>query len=133
MVINGSFLAGHRQGFHEGAAAGWEAGYRQALEDTGAAPVEPAPQPQIEYIAPVKADLNKKLRECLNDGEISVRSFNCLQREGVHTVGDLVDRTEEELFDMRNLGAKSIDQLKAFLDSQGLGLKAASGVDDSSD
>ncbi|MEU5548030.1 DNA-directed RNA polymerase subunit alpha C-terminal domain-containing protein, partial [Streptomyces sioyaensis] len=55
--------------------------------------------------------------------ELTVRSYNSLKREGVHLVGELVVRSEAELLDIRNLGKKSIDELKAKLADRGLTLK----------
>jgi len=52
-----------------------------------------------------------------------VRSYNCLKREGVHTVGELVGRSEADLLDIRNFGAKSIDEVKVKLAGLGLSLK----------
>ncbi len=54
---------------------------------------------------------------------LSVRSYNCLKREGVNTVGDLVQRTEQELLDIRNFGQKSIDEVTSKLDEMGLVLR----------
>jgi len=54
---------------------------------------------------------------------LSVRSYNCLKREGINTVGDLVQKSEAELMDIRNFGQKSIDEVKAKLDELGLGLR----------
>jgi len=54
---------------------------------------------------------------------LSVRSYNCLKREGINTVGDLVDKSETELMDIRNFGQKSIDEVKAKLEELGLGLR----------
>ena len=55
--------------------------------------------------------------------QLSVRSYNCLKREGVNTVGELVQKTEAELMDIRNFGQKSIDEVKAKLEDMTLGLK----------
>jgi DNA-directed RNA polymerase subunit alpha len=55
--------------------------------------------------------------------ELTVRSYNCLKREGIHSVGELVARSEPDLMDIRNFGAKSIDEVKAKLVSMGLALK----------
>jgi len=55
--------------------------------------------------------------------DLSVRSYNCLKREGVGTVGDLVQRTEQDLLDIRNFGQKSIDEVKQKLAEMGLGLR----------
>ncbi|MDT7551247.1 MAG: DNA-directed polymerase subunit alpha, partial [Actinomycetota bacterium] len=50
-------------------------------------------------------------------------SYNCLKREGIHTVGELVSRSEADLLDIRNFGAKSIDEVKVKLHQMGLALK----------
>jgi DNA-directed RNA polymerase subunit alpha len=55
--------------------------------------------------------------------QLSVRSYNCLKREGVDTVGELVQKAETELMDIRNFGQKSIDEVKAKLAELGLGLR----------
>ena len=51
------------------------------------------------------------------------RSYNCLKREGIHTVGELVARSEADLLDIRNFGAKSITEIKEKLTGLGLSLK----------
>lgn len=58
--------------------------------------------------------------EALN---LSVRSYNCLKREGVHTIGELLTRSEADLMDIRNFGQKSIDEVKDALTGLGLNLK----------
>ena len=55
--------------------------------------------------------------------DLSVRSYNCLKREGIHTVGELVGRSEADLLDIRNFGQKSIDEVKDKLLSMNLALK----------
>jgi DNA-directed RNA polymerase subunit alpha len=47
---------------------------------------------------------------------LSVRSYNCLKREGINTVGDLIQKSESELMDIRNFGQKSIDEVKGKLE-----------------
>ena len=59
----------------------------------------------------------------IEDLELSVRSYNCLTREGIHSVGALVGRSEADLMDIRNFGAKSIDEVKDKLGELGLALK----------
>ena len=54
---------------------------------------------------------------------LSVRSYNCLKREGINTVGDVIQKSESELMDIRNFGQKSIDEVKAKLEELGLGLR----------
>jgi DNA-directed RNA polymerase subunit alpha len=55
--------------------------------------------------------------------ELGVRSYNCLKREGIQTVGDLISKTEAELLNIPNFGKKSIDEVKEKLDARGLGLR----------
>jgi DNA-directed RNA polymerase subunit alpha len=59
----------------------------------------------------------------IEDLDLTVRSYNCLKREGIHTVGELVGRSEADLLDIRNFGSKSIDEVKAKLVSMGMSLK----------
>ena len=55
--------------------------------------------------------------------EFTVRSYNCLKREGVQTVGELVQKSEEDLLEIRNFGQKSIDEVKDKLTELGLSLR----------
>ena len=55
--------------------------------------------------------------------ELGVRSYNCLKREGIQTVGDLVSKTEAELLNIPNFGKKSIDEVKEKLAERGLALR----------
>ncbi|MDP8957194.1 MAG: DNA-directed RNA polymerase subunit alpha [Actinomycetota bacterium] len=68
-------------------------------------------------------ELTGDLALTVEDLNLSVRSYNCLKREGVNTVGDLVQKSEAELMDIRNFGQKSIDEVKAKLDDLGLSLR----------
>ncbi len=54
---------------------------------------------------------------------LSVRSYNCLKREGINTVGDLIQKSEAELMDIRNFGQKSIDEVKGKLEELGYSLR----------
>jgi DNA-directed RNA polymerase subunit alpha len=58
----------------------------------------------------------------IEDLDLSVRSYNCLKREGVATVGELVQKTEQDLLDIRNFGQKSIEEVKGKLQELGLSL-----------
>ncbi|MDR2620711.1 MAG: DNA-directed RNA polymerase subunit alpha [Propionibacteriaceae bacterium] len=55
--------------------------------------------------------------------KLTVRSYNCLKREGIHTIGDLISRSEQDLKDIRNFGDKSIDEVKSRLAEHGYTLK----------
>ncbi|GAA1342691.1 DNA-directed RNA polymerase subunit alpha [Arthrobacter roseus] len=73
--------------------------------------------------SPTDAALAADMALPIEDLELTVRSYNCLKREGIHTVGELVARSEADLMDIRNFGAKSIDEIKAKLVELGLSLK----------
>ena len=80
--------------------------------------------------SPVDEQLAADLALPVEDLNLTVRSYNCLKREGVHTVGELISRSEQDLLDIRNFGAKSIDEDKAKLVEMGLSLKdSAPGFD----
>ncbi len=63
------------------------------------------------------------LAQPIEDLDLTVRSYNCLKREGVATVGELTEKSEDELLEIRNFGQKSIDEVKAKLEELGLDLK----------
>ena len=63
------------------------------------------------------------LEMSIEDLDLSVRSFNCLKRAGIDTVEDLIDRTEEDMIKVRNLGRKSLEEVIQKLQSLGLSLK----------
>jgi DNA-directed RNA polymerase subunit alpha len=73
--------------------------------------------------SPSDAALAADLALPIEELDLTVRSYNCLKREGIHTVGELVARSEADLLDIRNFGAKSIDEVKAKLHGMGLALK----------
>ena len=73
--------------------------------------------------SPTDAALAADMALPIEDLDLTVRSYNCLKREGIHTVGELVGRSEADLLDIRNFGAKSIDEVKAKLHSMGMALK----------
>ena len=54
--------------------------------------------------------------------DLSVRSFNCLKRAGINTVEDLINKSEDEMMKVRNLGGKSLEEVMAKLDSLGFTL-----------
>ena len=55
--------------------------------------------------------------------DLSVRSYNCLKRQGVNTIGQLTECSEQDLLNIRNFGAKSIEEVKDKLQQMNLGLK----------
>jgi DNA-directed RNA polymerase subunit alpha len=80
--------------------------------------------------SPAEGALAADLALPIEEMDLTVRSYNCLKREGIHTVGELISRSEQDLLDIRNFGAKSIDEVKAKLHEMGLSLKdSAPGFD----
>lgn len=61
----------------------------------------------------------KVLEMTIEELDLSVRSFNCLKRAGINTVNDLIEKSEEEMMKVRNLGKKSFDEVKEKLRSLG--------------
>ena len=55
----------------------------------------------------------------IEEVDLSVRSFNCLKRAGINTVEDLVDKSEDEMMKVRNLGRKSLEEVIQKLSSLG--------------
>ena len=85
--------------------------------------IEIGPSPVDEQLA---ADLALPVEEL----KLTMRSYNCLKREGIHTVSELVSRSEQDLLDIRNFGSKSIEEVKQRLHEMGLSLKdSAPGFD----
>ena len=65
---------------------------------------------------------DKVLATLIEDLDFSVRSYNCLKRAGINTVGDLINKTEEDMMKVRNLGRKSLEEVMNKLVSLGLSL-----------
>lgn len=73
-----------------------------------------------------KKELSKKdklLETPIEDLEFSVRSYNCLKRAGIHTVADIVNKTEQDMIKVRNLGKKSLDEVMNKVKELGLEFK----------
>ena len=73
----------------------------------------------------VKDDNGKEkvLEMTIEELDLSVRSFNCLKRAGINTVEDLINKSEEDMMKVRNLGRKSLDEVVAKLESLGFDLR----------
>ena len=65
----------------------------------------------------------KVLEMTIEELDLSVRSFNCLKRAGIDTVEDLIERTEDDMMKVRNLGRKSLEEVIQKLNSLNLSLK----------
>jgi len=65
----------------------------------------------------------KVLEMTIEELDLSVRSYNCLKRAGINTVQELASKSEEDMMKVRNLGRKSLEEVKAKLNELGLGLR----------
>lgn len=70
-----------------------------------------------------KVSDDRVLDRTIEELDLSVRSYNCLKRAGINTVFDLTEKTEPEMMKVRNLGRKSLEEVKVKLADLGLGLK----------
>ena len=66
---------------------------------------------------------NKKFEKKIEELDLSVRSYNCLKRAGINTVGELSQKNEEEMMRVRNLGRKSLKEVVQKLREVGLDLR----------
>ena len=65
----------------------------------------------------------KKLEMTIEELDLSVRSYNCLKRAGINTLQELTDKTEADMMRVRNLGRKSLEEVKNKLADLGLSLR----------
>ena len=65
----------------------------------------------------------KILEMTIEDLDLSVHSINCLKREGINTVEDLINKSEEDMMKVRNLGRKSLEEVVQKLNSLGFSLQ----------
>ena len=78
----------------------------------------------VEIMVEKEEDQKEKVLEMtIEELELSVRSFNCLKRAGINTVEELTHKSEEDMMKVRNLGKKSLDEVKFKLEELGLGLR----------
>jgi len=81
-----------------------------ATAEAEAAEEEESPMVQVE----------EKLNKSIEELELSVRSFNCLEAAGIKTIRDLVQKSEQEMLKYRNFGRKSLNEIKSILRDMGL-------------
>ena len=75
--------------------------------------------------APVEMAASSELSTPIEDLDLTVRSYNCLKREGINTVAELIALSEDQLMNIRNFGSKSVDEVRDKLASLGLRFKDA--------
>jgi DNA-directed RNA polymerase subunit alpha len=77
---------------------------------------------EISFMAERPSETNTtRLEKPIEELDLSVRSFNCLKRAGINTLAELTKKTEEEMMRVRNLGRKSLKEVKEKLEDLGLG------------
>jgi DNA-directed RNA polymerase subunit alpha len=74
-------------------------------------------------VGPQVDEANKMASMPIEELDLSVRPYNCLKRAGINTLGDLLQRTEEEVVNVKNFGRKSLDEVKEKLSALGLELR----------
>ncbi|HKM16982.1 MAG: DNA-directed RNA polymerase subunit alpha [Firmicutes bacterium] len=67
--------------------------------------------------------IDRLMEMTIEELDLSVRSYNCLKRAGINTIGELVRKTEEDMMKVRNLGKKSLQEVKDKLGALGLSLR----------
>jgi DNA-directed RNA polymerase subunit alpha len=82
-------------------------------------------EPEEEQPAAVDEELQEKLKTPISELELSVRAANCLREAKIHTIGDLVQKTPQELLKYRNFGKKSLAEIDELLHSMSLQLGMA--------
>ncbi len=91
-----------------------------------------APQPPVKDAVRVPQPLLELFRRPIDElAELSVRSVNSLKKENIVTLGDLVQRTEEQMLDIENFGVKSLEEIRQFLKEHNLhfGMRLEEGED----
>ncbi|MFG6117262.1 DNA-directed RNA polymerase subunit alpha [Halobacillus sp. MO56] len=79
---------------------------------------------KAEIMVEKEEDQKEKVLEMtIEELDLSVRSYNCLKRAGINTVQELAHKSEEDMMKVRNLGRKSLEEVKYKLDELGLGLR----------
>ena len=78
----------------------------------------------VDLMVEKEDDAKSKLLEMsIDELDLSVRSYNCLKRAGINTIGELVEKTPEDMMRVRNLGKKSLEEVEEKLAALGLSLK----------
>jgi len=78
----------------------------------------PVKESKAEKVKQPTINLNRSVEEL----ELSVRSYNCLQKANIKTIAELVEKTDSEMLKTRNFGRKSLNEIKAILTEMGLRL-----------
>ena len=79
----------------------------------------------VNYNEPEMDNRDKILEMTIEELDLSVRAFNCLKRASINTVGELVQRNQEDMMKVRNLGKKSLEEVEQKLQALGLSLRSS--------
>ena len=77
----------------------------------------------VSMVQPEQDDKGKVLDMTIEELDLSVRAYNCLKRAGINSVAELVQRNQEDMMKVRNLGRKSLEEVEQKLEALGLGLR----------
>ena len=77
----------------------------------------------VSMVQPEENDKGKVLDMTIEELELSVRAYNCLKRAGINSVAELVQRNQEDMMKVRNLGRKSLEEVEQKLQELGLALR----------
>jgi DNA-directed RNA polymerase subunit alpha len=77
---------------------------------------------RVAVVEKTEVQRDRVLEMTIEELDLSVRSFNCLKRAGINTVEDLINKTEDEMMRVRNLGRKSLVEVIGKLESMGMAL-----------
>ena len=77
----------------------------------------------VGAVEPEEDNMGKVLEMTIEDLDLSVRAYNCLKRAGINTVSELVQRNQEDMMKVRNLGKKSLEEVEQKLQALGLSLR----------
>ncbi|MDR7522156.1 MAG: DNA-directed RNA polymerase subunit alpha [Armatimonadota bacterium] len=77
----------------------------------------------VPFGVPEDPDKVRLMAMPIEELDLTVRPYNCLKRAGIHTVGDLIKKTEDEIVAVKNFGRKSLDEVKEKLAAHGLSLR----------
>ena len=77
----------------------------------------------VSMVQPEEDNKGKVLDMTIEELELSVRAYNCLKRAGINTVSELVQRNQEDMMKVRNLGRKSLEEVEQKLQELGLALR----------
>ena len=75
-------------------------------------------------VEPEDNKVERLLEMTIEELDLSVRAYNCLKRAGINTVNELVQRNQEDMMKVRNLGKKSLEEVEQKLEGLGLSLRA---------